>query len=152
MVSVALFEGMLAEPGGAVVVVDTYMAGEVAGVDGDLADVQFHFAVDVFQAGRKIGRALNLAFIPAGPAIYSVQIGERIFTCLRVIQLEGEITDEQSPLDVNYVTREGRTVLKRSYCQDCFDNIDVDRDEKMVVDGVSLFLWEDTLTGLAIGI
>ena len=99
---------------------------------------------------RQAHSADNLEAFGAG--VYALQIGEREFTCLRVIQLEGEITDEQAPLDVNYVTREGRTVLKRSYCQDCFDNIEVDREEKMVVDGVSLFLWEDTLTGLAIGI
>jgi RNA polymerase sigma-70 factor (ECF subfamily) len=86
-----------------------------------------------------------------GAGVYSVRLGEREFTCLRVIQLEGELTDQQSPLDVNYVTQEGRTVLKRSYCQDCLDDIVVDKEEEMVVDGVHLFLWEDTLTGLALG-
>ena len=86
-----------------------------------------------------------------GAGVYSVEIGAKKFTCLRVIQLEGEITDKEAPLDVNYVAQEGRTVLKRSYCQDCFADIAVDKEEEMVVDGVRLFLWEDTLTGLAVG-
>ena len=42
-------------------------------------------------------------------------------------------------------------MLKRSYCQDCFDDIVVDKEEEMVIDGVHMFLWEDTLTGLALG-
>ncbi len=49
-----------------------------------------------------------------GMGVYDVQIGERSFTCLRVIDVSHTISEENILME-GYLTREGRTVLCRRY-------------------------------------
>ena len=83
----------------------------------------------------------------SGAGTYEVRIGENVFTCLRVLQLEGLVTDEDAPIDEAYITPEGRTVLIRDYAHDCFDDIDLDRSHALVIDGQTLYHWSDRVTG-----
>ncbi len=87
--------------------------------------------------------------------VFQVEIGEKSFTCLRVFDLEGSLDDSRAPLNECYLTREGRTILKRNFChpemkrtaefQDA-----VDETEGLTIDGVRFVHWYDTLTHLAL--
>ena len=88
----------------------------------------------------------------SGAGVYEVQIGERVFTCLRVLQLEGLVTEEDAPIDEAYITAEGRTVLVRDYAHDCFEDIELDRSRALVVDGQTLYHWTDRVTGAGLGL
>lgn len=101
-----------------------------------------------------------------GAAMWRVRIGDRRFTCLRVID---EIRSEDTLMEV-FLTRRGRTVLCRRYNERLWerDNAAVWRkwcnceprpwDEQLpdhariVIDGRVYVHWYDCLTGLALGI
>jgi hypothetical protein len=51
----------------------------------------------------------------SGAGVFRVRIGPRVFTCLRVIDLDGLSADESTELGVAYVEPGGRTVLYRQY-------------------------------------
>lgn len=83
----------------------------------------------------------------SGAGIFSVNIGGREFTCLRVIQPEGNVRDVHAPFHETYVTQEGRTVLNRVYCHDCYSkDIPVDKGTRLVIDDETRYHWYDTLT------
>ena len=88
----------------------------------------------------------------SGAGMYEVRIGDNVFTCLRVLQLEGLVTEADAPIDEAYITAEGRTVLIRDYAHDCFDNIDLDRSHALVIDGQTLYHWTDRVTGAGLGL
>ena len=88
----------------------------------------------------------------SGAGMYEVRIGDNVFTCLRVLQLEGLVTEEDAPIDEAYITTEGRTVLIRDYAHDCFDNIDLDRSHALIIDGQTLYHWTDRVTGAGLGL
>jgi hypothetical protein len=50
-----------------------------------------------------------------GAGVYRVEIGPRVFTCLRVIDLDHPIADESTELNIAFVEPGGRTVLYRQY-------------------------------------
>ena len=82
----------------------------------------------------------------SGAGICSVKIGDREFTCLRVIYAEGSAKKTDAPFNESYITQAGRTVLIRSPCHDCHENIVVDRTTQLSVDNETRFLWYDVLT------
>ena len=88
----------------------------------------------------------------SGAGMCEVRIGGNVFTCLRVLQLEGLVTEEDAPIDEAYITAEGRTVLIRDYAHDCFDDIDLDRSLALVIDGQTLYHWTDRVTGAGMGL
>ena len=87
----------------------------------------------------------------SGAGMYEVGIGGNVFCCLRVLQLEGPVTEEDAPIDEGYVTADGRTVLIRDYGHDCFADIDLDRSYALVIDGQTLYHWTDRVTGAGLG-
>lgn len=94
-----------------------------------------------------------------GTGVFSVKIGERSFTCLRVYDLKGSVKDKASrggELTEGYVTQTGRTVLVRQYCPvgfpfDRFENKVADENTQIVIDGVTFMHWYDSLSNLAFG-
>lgn len=94
-----------------------------------------------------------------GAGIFSVRIGEKRFTCLRVIDVDEEPNEEQTLVEA-YLTKTGRTVLFRRYNgrlwghkrgREPWDETLPDH-RSLVVDGVMFVHWYDCLTGLALGI
>lgn len=51
----------------------------------------------------------------SGAGICSVKIGDREFTCLRVICAEDSAKETDAPFNESYITQAGRTVLIRSF-------------------------------------
>jgi hypothetical protein len=51
----------------------------------------------------------------SGAGVYRVRIGPRVFTCLRVIDLDHPVADESTELNVAFVEPGGRTILYRQY-------------------------------------
>lgn len=88
----------------------------------------------------------------SGAGMCEVRIGDNVFTCLRVLQLEGLVTEEDAPVDEAYITAEGRTVLIRDYVHDCHDDVDVDRSHALVIDGQTRYHWTDRVTGAGLGL
>ncbi len=88
----------------------------------------------------------------SGAGLYEVRIGDNVFNCLRVLQLEGLVTEEDAPIDEAYITAEGRTVLIRDYAHDCFDDIDLDCSHALEIDGQTLYHWTDRVTGAGLGL
>lgn len=94
-----------------------------------------------------------------GAGIYSVCIGSRHFTCLRVIDVEEKPT-EQGILVEAYVEETGRTVLFRRYNGRLWrlGNERPPWDEalpeqgRLTIDGVVFIHWYDCLTDLACGL
>jgi RNA polymerase sigma-70 factor (ECF subfamily) len=84
---------------------------------------------------------------------YMVRIGERIFTCLRVIGLETLDDYEHAAVTEGYVSESGRTVLLRHYCHpECDIDVTPDRSKTVVVDGKEFAHFLDQLTNTAFGI
>lgn len=88
-----------------------------------------------------------------GAGLFSVAVGSRRFTCLRVI--ECDLADDADNLVESYLTREGRTVLVRRFCRPRFVEIAqfeviLDEAEPLVVDGITFLHWYDTLTGFTL--
>ncbi len=98
-----------------------------------------------------------------GAGVFRVQIGERKFTCLRVLDVEGWLSDKGIPVEW-YLTRAGRTVLCRryngrlwglhegsSFAGPPWDERFPDNN-RIVIDGVTYAHWYDCLGGLACGV
>ncbi len=99
-----------------------------------------------------------------GAGVYRVRIGDRAFTCLRVIGLDFPPT-ERSVLFMSYVTRRGLTVLGRRYNgrlwghnpdwpyvkQGPWDEHFPDHD-RIVINGVTYVHWYDCLGHVSLGI
>ncbi len=58
----------------------------------------------------------------------------------------------RAPIDEAYVTAGGRTVLIRDYAHDCFDDIDLDRANALMIDGQTRYHWTDRVTGAGLGL
>lgn len=88
-----------------------------------------------------------------GAGLFTVEIGAKRFTCLRV--LECDIANEVDTLVACYLTREGRTVLVRRYKRPSFVQtaefpVILDETDPLVVDGLTFLHWYDTITNLAL--
>lgn len=93
----------------------------------------------------------------AGVGMFTVRVGGRQFTCLRVIAVDPEQSD--GILMEVYLTREGRTVLCRRYNERSWgrergrppwDEALPDH-QRLVIDGMTFVHWYDCLTGLTLG-
>jgi RNA polymerase sigma factor (sigma-70 family) len=93
-----------------------------------------------------------------GAGMFVVTVGEREFTCLRVLSVDPQPQPGGILMEV-YLTKEGRTVLCRRYNERTWGS---ERgrppwDEalpdhaRLVVDGLTFVHWYDCLTGLALG-
>jgi hypothetical protein len=102
------------------------------------------FAVQEDGALRQAHRADDRR--PGGAGAFAVEIGEQRFECLRVLELEGEVTDKDAPLTESFLTRQGRTVLRRHYCHDAHSHLSMDREQRIVLDGQVFVHWYDNLT------
>ncbi len=96
----------------------------------------------------------------SGAGVFSVSIGERHFTCLRVLELGIPLESHDTHQTVSYVTEVGRTVLVRHFChpeKTLLDdngkpeNVVVDNDHQLVVDRVTFAHWYDSFSNLAFG-
>lgn len=89
----------------------------------------------------------------AGAGVFRVQLGRRGFTCLRVFYLDGPLSDSHTTLLEAYLTKAGRTILQRHYCQESRGKGHVcEARPAVVVDGVGFLPWYDCLSHLACGI
>ena len=102
----------------------------------------------------------NMEAIGAG--VFSVAVGEKHFTCLRIIELDGPVTELEryASITVSYVTEVGRTVLVQHFChpekamlddQGNWERVVVDKDVQVVIDDVTFVHWYDSLSNLAFG-
>jgi hypothetical protein len=92
---------------------------------------------------------------------YRVTVGARSFTCLRVLDVKHEITEEDVLIEA-YLTPEGRTVLDRRYNGRMWrrtkggDKPPWDEEfpehNRIVIDGVTFVHWYDCLSDRACGI
>ncbi len=96
----------------------------------------------------------------SGAGVFSVTVGERHFTCLRVFELNGPATELDAPITESYVTEAGRTVLVRHFChpekairddQGNREGVVVDKEVQIVIDGVTFVHWYDSFSNLAFG-
>jgi RNA polymerase sigma factor (sigma-70 family) len=85
-----------------------------------------------------------------GVGVFRVRVGDRAFDCLRVLQLEGDVEDRDAPAAEAYISREGRTILLRCYCQEGHEGVVVDTATRLVIDGVPRFHWYDVITDRAL--
>ena len=108
------------------------------------------------QKGRRYEGAQGL-----GAGCYRVQVGDRAFTCLRVMQVHPDMPDV---LDVGFITRQGRTVLHRRYEEnhclpgqadlrgyDTWTEAYPDND-RIVLDGRTFVVWYERLAAFAFGL
>lgn len=99
-----------------------------------------------------------------GMGVYQVMVGERSFTCLRVLDVGPVFTDKGILMEA-YLTREGRTILCRRYNGRQWHRepgeAHADKppwDERfpthnrIVIDGVTFVHWYDCLTDRACGV
>ena len=113
------------------------------------------------QAGGSLKQVHSLEDMEAsGAGVFSVSVGRRNFTCLRVFQLEDTLSSLAAPITESYVTQTGRTVMVRHFCRPEMAMCDesekakstvVDTDLKLVIDGVTYAHWYDSLSNLAFG-
>jgi len=95
-----------------------------------------------------------------GAGVHRVRVGDRGFTCLRVMQVHPGMPDV---LDVGFVTRQGRTVLHRRYEEnhclpgqadmrgcDTWTEAYPDND-RIVLDGRTFVVWYECIAGFAFG-
>ena len=116
-----------------------------------------------FQADGSIKQVHSVDNMEAcGAGVYSVTVGEKHFTCLRIFELVVPVTKlgRNASIAESYVTEEGRTVLVRHYCHEerpMLNNqgdrvkVVVDKDEQVVIDSVTFVHCYDSLSNLAIG-
>lgn len=89
-----------------------------------------------------------------GFGLVRLEIGGKAFTCLRVLDLpDGDLATTSDYLTESYLTQEGRTVLVRRYRRPEFAEIAqfpvvLDESERLMLNGVVLVHWYDTLTEL----
>ena len=98
----------------------------------------------------------------SGAGVFSVAVGERHFTCLRIIELDAPVAKIGRDFLIGeaYVTKEGRTVLNRLFGrpektmyndQGIRERVVLDKDVQIVIDGVTFVHWHDSLSNLACG-
>ena len=87
-----------------------------------------------------------------GAGVFRVGIGDRRFTCLRVFYVDGPLTDSHATLLEAYLTRGGRTVLQRHYCQSRRKGHVSAARPALAIDGVRFLPWYDCLSHIACGI
>ena len=98
----------------------------------------------------------------SGAGAFTVTVGERHFTCLGIFELCAPVTKltPDAAFAVSYVTEAGRTVLVRHYCHEARPMLNnqgdrvkvvVDKDEQVVIDGVTFVHCYDSLSNLAFG-
>ena len=116
-----------------------------------------------FQADGSIKQGHNVDNIEAsGAGVFTVAVGERHFTCLRIFELNVPVTKIGRDFSIaeSYVTEEGRTVLVRHYGhpektmyndQGIRERVVLDKDVQIVIDGVTFVHWYDSLSNLAFG-
>jgi hypothetical protein len=135
------------------------------GFEDDWGDSQRH----VRQTGRFVRQAdgsylqnasvLSPGDSAEGMGVYEVTVGNRSFTCLRVLDVKQEFT-ENGILMEGYLTREGRTILCRRYNGRMWhvSGNSVPYDERypthnrIIIDGVTFVHWYDCLSDRACGI
>jgi hypothetical protein len=96
-----------------------------------------------------------------GAGIYRVRLGGQAFTCLRVMEIDGDMPDV---LDVAFITRQGRTVLHRRYEEnhclpgqadmrgcDTWTEAYPDND-RIVLDGRTFVVWYERIAAFAFGL
>ncbi len=115
----------------------------------------------VTQADGSLKQVHSLEDTEANVAgLFSIQVGDRNFTCLRVFQLEGPLAALDAPITESYVTETGRTVMVRHFCRqemamyddaENAESIVVDNDLQIVIDGVTFVHWYDSISNLAFG-
>ena len=86
-----------------------------------------------------------------GAGVFRVHVGEQRFTCLRVFYLDGPLSGPRTTLLEAYLTRNGRTILQRHYCQPSRRGQASQQRPPLTIDGVKLLPWYDCLGHLAIG-
>ena len=89
----------------------------------------------------------------AGAGLFTVGIGAKRLTCLRVI--ECDIANEVDTLVISYFTREGRMALVQRYKRPSFVQtaefpVILDETDPLVVDGLTFLHWYDTITNFAL--
>ncbi len=91
-----------------------------------------------------------------GFGLVRVEVGTKVFTCLRVLDLpDGDLAATSDYLTENYLTQEGRTVLVRRFRRPEFVEIAqfpvvLDESERLTLNGTVLLHWYDTLTELTL--
>jgi hypothetical protein len=113
---------------------------------------------------RQHAEHLHPGEVVEGMGVYQVTIGDRCFTCLRVLDV-GAVFTEESTLMEAYLTREGRTVLCRRHNGRQWHrrpgSAHADKppwDERfpghnrIVIDGVTFVHWYDCLSDQACGV
>ena len=109
---------------------------------------------------KQVGSGDNIE--ASGAGVFSVAVGERHFTCLRIFELDVPVTKIGHDVSIpeSYVTEEGRTVLVRHYChpektmiddQGNREKVVVDKDVKIEIDGITFVHWYDSFSNLAFG-
>ncbi|MDE2890429.1 MAG: sigma-70 family RNA polymerase sigma factor [Gemmatimonadota bacterium] len=86
----------------------------------------------------------------SGAGNHEVRIDGRLFSCLRVLELEGIPEEPDSIFTESFVTSEGRTLLRRHYCHPECENVSVDHSVEVEVDGAKFVHWYDNLTDTAL--
>jgi len=87
-----------------------------------------------------------------GAGLFRLEVDGRDFACLRVLYVTERLPDEHATLVEAYLTKSGRTILQRHYCQKAGE---VDRDQDrapIVIDEVRFVAWYDCLSHIACGI
>ena len=98
----------------------------------------------------------------SGAGVFSVDVGDRHFTCLRIIELDAPIEKigRDYLIGEAYLTKEGRTVLNRLFGhpekimyndQGIRESVVLDKDVQIVIDGVTFVHWYDSISNLAFG-
>lgn len=87
----------------------------------------------------------------SGAGNHDVLINGRLFSCLRVLELEGQPGEADCVFTENFLTAGGRTLLRRHYCHPECENVSVDHSVEVEVDRARFVHWYDNLTDIALG-
>ena len=91
-----------------------------------------------------------------GFGVARLEISGKPFICLRVLEVPGDLAKSDADHVVeSYLTREGRSVLVRSYCRPRFAEaaqfpVLLDESRRLVINGVAFFHWCDTISEVAL--
>lgn len=117
----------------------------------------------VLQADGSLKQVHSVDNVEAsGAGVFSVSIGERHFTCLRIIELDAPVEKigRDFLIGETYLTEVGRTVLIRLFGhpektmyndQGIRERVVLDEDVQIVIDGVTFVHWYDSISNLAFG-
>ena len=117
----------------------------------------------VHQANGSLKQVHSVDNVEAsGAGVFSVSIGDRHFTCLRIIELDAPVEKIGRDFSIteSYITEVGRTVLVRHFChpertmynnQGIRERVILDKDVQIVIDGVTFVHWYDSISNLAFG-